>query len=124
MKTLITLMAVMLLGSSALQAQQPNPKKLTGVTWLLTKDEMNGFGKHTSLDKDIHLDFSADGKWTTTHPLLNNQTKGTWETDKKGKLVIKAGNKSAEIVSVSNDQLVIVLDQSTSKITWTWESAK
>jgi hypothetical protein len=111
-------------GLATLQAQSPNPKKLSGVTWLLTADEMSGLGKHSSLDKDIHLEFTADGKWTTSHPLLNNQTKGSWETDKKGKLVIKAGNKTAEIVSVADDKLEIVYNQGTSKVTWTWETAK
>jgi hypothetical protein len=124
MKSLLTIILAAVTGLSTLQAQQPNPKKLSGVTWLLTADEMSGLGKHSSLDKDIHLDFAADGKWTTTHPLLNNQTKGTWETDKKGKLVIKAGSKTAEIVSITDDKLVIVYDQATSKVTWTWETAK
>lgn len=124
MKSLLTIILVAVAGLTTLQAQQPNPKKLSGVTWLLTADEMSGLGKHSSLDKDIHLDFTADGKWTTTHPLLNNQTKGTWETDKKGKLVIKAGSKTAEIVSITDDKLVIVYDQATSKVTWTWETAK
>jgi hypothetical protein len=124
MKSLLTLLLVAVAGLTSLQAQSPNPKKLSGVTWLLTADEMSGLGKHSSLDKDIHLEFAADGKWTTTHPLLNNQTKGSWETDKKGRLVLKAGSKTAEIVSLADDKLVIVLDQGTSKVTWTWETAK
>jgi hypothetical protein len=124
MKSLLTIMLFAVAGLATLQAQSPNPKKLSGVTWLLTADEMSGLGKHSSLDKDIHLEFTADGKWTTSHPLLNNQTKGSWETDKKGKLVIKAGNKTAEIVSVADDKLEIVYNQGTSKVTWTWETAK
>lgn len=124
MKLLFTVMLFAVAGLANLQAQSPNPKKLSGVTWLLSSDEMSGLGKHNSLDKDIHLDFAIDGKWTSSHPLLNNQTKGTWETDKKGKLVVKVGNKTAEIVSVTDDKLVIVYDQGTSKVTWTWETAK
>ncbi len=124
MKSLFTLLLLTFSSLAMLHAQQPNPKKFTNVTWLLTADEMIGIGIHNSLEKDIRLQFLPDGKWTTTHPLLNNETKGTWAIDKKGKMYLKAGGKMADVVSITDDKLVIQLGQTASRVTWTWETPK
>jgi hypothetical protein len=91
-------------------------------TWLLVKDEMSGMGKHTPLDKQTEISFSGDGKWASSHPILNT-TSGTWEHTKKGKYLVHIGTRKAEVESLSANQLVLQLEGVSNNVTWTWKPA-
>ena len=123
MKKVVILLSFFFFGAVGM-AQQPIPTILTSYNWLLTSDEMTGSGNHETLPKDIQLSFTSDGKWSATHPLFNKQSKGTWETDKGGKWILKAGGKTASIALVTDDKMQIVYEQRSSKVTLTWEPAK
>ena len=105
-------------------AQKADPQKLTGYTWLLSEEVLSGESKQPATDKDIHLDFSKDGKWKATHP-LQGASNGTWQLDKNGKLIMTlSGRKNAEIVLADGEHLEIIFASGGSTVRWKWETAK
>jgi hypothetical protein len=105
-------------------AQKADPQKLVGPTWLLTGEIVSMEGKQPATDKDIHLDFTRDGKWKSTHTLQGVNT-GTWQLDKNGKLLMTlSGKKTADIVLADGERLEMVYVGNNGTIRWQWEAAK
>lgn len=112
------------IAQSAASPAAPSAAALYQHSWLLQSDEMSGLGQHTALHTDTHLDFSANGRWTSTHPLLG-ATSGTWQLSKKGVITMQLGQrKEAEVIRLTADLLVLRIRQATSTLTWTWEAPR
>lgn len=123
MRKLLTALLLILGIVVSIYGQKTGDNATIVQTWLLAKDEMSGMGKHTPLDKQTEISFSADGKWKSSHPILNTTT-GTWEQTKKGKYLVHIGTRKAEVEALSANQLVLQLEGISNNVTWTWKAAE
>lgn len=121
MKKLILTLSLLLCATFAF-AQDMNKELLTQKKWVLKSDVMTGVGKHNPLPENTQIEFKANGRWVATEG-IEGLKEGTWEMNKKGKIILMLGmKKKAKVTSLSATELKFSLKDKANQREWVWGS--
>jgi len=123
MKKLMLLSVCCLLAFAGM-AQSSKTDLLVKNVWKIKSDEMSGVGAHTSLSKDIELQFLADGTWKSSQP-IKEVSVGKWKLENNDRnLVMTIGNEETIylILQLTEKELHYRVKKNAATYAYTWLS--